>query len=132
MAPTLQLTLTDYLDPTRWRWVLDGERGRFLADHDVLLDPTSRQYKGFLDLSEYLDYHQPIYSPEEQLADLGIWIGKHVFGRLRDALLQRRARPAVAVRMIVPREASDLLLRQPTSPDHKGKGDGEGDHPRCC
>ncbi len=33
MPAPLQLQLTDYLDPMRWRWVLSDERGRFLADH---------------------------------------------------------------------------------------------------
>ncbi len=32
---SLQLTLTDYQDPTRWRWVLADERGAFLADYEV-------------------------------------------------------------------------------------------------
>lgn len=33
MSAPLQLQLTDYLDPMRWRWVLSDECGRFLADH---------------------------------------------------------------------------------------------------
>jgi hypothetical protein len=53
MAPPLRLTLTDYLDATRWRWALYDNRGKFLADHTVRLDPTSREYAGFLDLSGY-------------------------------------------------------------------------------
>lgn len=109
--PTLHLTLTDYLDATRWRWVLNDSRGSFLADHDVQLDPTSREYGGFLDLSKYLDYHQPINPPEAQLAELGAWIGDQVFGGLRDALWQNRAAPAVAVQVVVPQAAKDLLLR---------------------
>lgn len=109
--PTLHLTLTDYLDATRWRWVLSDSRGHFLADHDVHLDPTSHEYAGFLDLSQYLDYHQPITPPETQLADLGTWIGEQVFGGLRDALWQHRALPAVAVQVTIPQAAEDLLLR---------------------
>ena len=54
MAPPLRLTLTDYLDTTRWRWVLSDSRGTFLADHTVQLDPTSREYGGLLDLRAYL------------------------------------------------------------------------------
>ncbi len=82
MPSPLRLTLTDYLDATRWRWVLSDSRGNFLADHVVQLDPTTREYSGFRDLSTYLDYHKPIYPPEKQLADLGTWIGEKVFGGL--------------------------------------------------
>ena len=42
MPAPRQLTLTDYLDATRWRWVLSDSRGAFLADHVVRLDPTTR------------------------------------------------------------------------------------------
>jgi hypothetical protein len=111
MASPLRLTLTDYIDLTRWRWVLSDNRGHFLADHSVQLDPTSREYGGFLDLSGYLDYHQPIYPPAAQLADLGAWIGDKVFGGLRDVLWKRRALPAVAVHMVIPEAARELLLR---------------------
>ena len=111
MPSPLRLTLTDYLDATRWRWVLSDSRGRFLADHVVQLDPTTREYSGFRDLSTYLDYHKPIYPPEKQLADLGAWIGEKVFGGLREALWKRRALPAVAVQVVVPQAAQDLLFR---------------------
>ncbi len=111
MPPPLRLTLTDYLDATRWRWVLSDSRGRFLADHPVHLDPTSRAYAGWLDLRAYLDYHQPIVTPAMQLAELGQWIGAHVFGGLRAVLWQRRATPAVAVQVQVPAPAQELLGR---------------------
>jgi len=108
MPSPLRLTLTDYLDATRWRWVLSDSRGSFLADHVVQLDPTTREYSGFLDLSTYLDYHQPIYPPEQQLADLGTWIGERVFGGLREALWKKRA---LSVQVVVPEAAQDLLFR---------------------
>ncbi len=111
MPSPLRLTLTDYLDATRWRWVLSDSRDRFLADHVVQLDPTTREYSGFRDLSTYLDYHKPIYPPEQQLADLGTWIGEKVFGGLREALWKKRALPAVAVQVVVPEAAQDLLFR---------------------
>jgi hypothetical protein len=111
MPAPLRLTLTDYLDATRWRWVLKDSRDRFLADHDVRLDPTTREYGGFLDLSTYLDYHQPIYPPARQLDDLGAWIGEKVFGGLREALWARQASPAVAVQVVVPQAAEALLFR---------------------
>ena len=112
MAPTLRLTLTDYLDPTRWRWVLSDSRGRFLADHDVQLEPASREYGGFVDLRKYLDYLQPIHPPEAQLVELGAWIGDRVFGGLRNALWQNRASPAVAVQVVVPQAVKDLLCQR--------------------
>ncbi len=111
MVPNLRLTLTDYADPTRWRWVLADAQGKFLADHDVRLDASSREYQGFLDLARYLDYHQPIHPVEKQLAELGGWIGQQVFGGLREALWQRRALPAVAVHVAVPAAAQELLFR---------------------
>jgi hypothetical protein len=107
----LRLDITDYLDATRWRWALSDDRGRFVADHTVRLDPTSREYAGFRDLGQYLDYHQPIAPVERQLADLGVWIGAEVFGGLREAFWQRRATPAVAVQVHVPGPAHELLLR---------------------
>lgn len=111
MPAPLRLTLTDYLDATRWRWVLSDSRDQFLADHVVQLDPTTREYGGFCDLSTYLDYHQPIYPPAKQLDDLGDWIGEKVFGGLHAALRARRAAPAVAVQVVVPPAAGDLLFR---------------------
>ncbi|MCE7985852.1 MAG: CHAT domain-containing protein, partial [Caldilinea sp. CFX5] len=111
MPALLHLQVTDYLDPTRWRWVLSDERGHFLADHTVRLDPTSRDYGGFLDLSQYLDYHTPIVPPAQQLTALGVWIGEQVFGGLRIALWQRRALPALTVQVNVPAAAHELLLR---------------------
>ena len=111
MPAPLRLTLTDYLDATRWRWVLSDSRGRFRADHVVQLDPTTREYSGFLDLSTYLDYYQPIHPPEKQLEELGAWIGEKVFGGLLEALWKKRALPAVAVQVVVPEAAQDLLVR---------------------
>jgi pentatricopeptide repeat protein len=111
MPQALRLTLTDYLDTTRWRWVLHDSRDRFLADHDVRLDPTTREYGGFRDLSTYLEFHKPIHPPEKQLEELGAWIGEKVFGGLREKLWARRTRPAVAVQVVVPATAKDLLSR---------------------
>ena len=111
MPPPLRLTLTDYLDPTRWRWVLSDGSGRFLADHNVRLDPTSREYKGFVDLSSYLDYYTPIDPPVKQLAELGAWMGEKVFGGLRDAFWKNKALPAAAVHVVVPPAAQELLFR---------------------
>jgi hypothetical protein len=103
--------VTDYVGPTRWRWELSDSGGHFLAYHEVHLDPTSREYCGFVDLGAYLEYHEPIAPVEEQLDRLGRWIGEQVFGRLREALWEHRARPAVAVHLAVPLVAEELLLR---------------------
>lgn len=111
MPAPLRLTLTDYLDVTRWRWVLSDSRGTFLADHSVLLDPTTREYRGFVDLSDYLEYNKPIHPPKDQLDELGSWIGEKVFGGLRHALWNKRALPAIAVQVVVPPTAQDLLFR---------------------
>ncbi|MEJ2209515.1 MAG: CHAT domain-containing protein, partial [Anaerolineae bacterium] len=108
---TLQLALTDFIDPTRWRWVLSDGQGRFLADHDVHLDPTGREYGGFVDVSRYLKYHEPIKTQEAQLEDLGAWIGEQVFGDLQAALRANCTSPAVAVQVTLPRRAEELLLR---------------------
>ena len=111
MPSPLRLTLTDYLDATRWRWVLSDSRGTFLADHVVRLDPTSREYKGFVDLSSYLDYYTPIDPPVKQLAELGAWMGEKVFGGLREALWKSGQLPAAAVHVVVPAAAQELLFR---------------------
>jgi tetratricopeptide (TPR) repeat protein len=111
MPTLLHLTITDYLDATRWRWVLKDHRDCFLADHNVHLDPTTREYRGFRDLSKFLDYHKPIHPPEQQLEELGAWIGEKVFGGLREKLWENRALPASAVRVLVPPVAKDLLSR---------------------
>lgn len=110
MSP-LHLTLTDYLDPTRWRWVLSDDAGRFLADHDVRLDPASREYRGFVDLRAYLDYYAPIETVAAQLAALGAWVGEQIFGGLRDALRRACRPPAVPVQVTLPAPANALLLR---------------------
>jgi hypothetical protein len=111
MSSPLRLVLTDYTDATRWRWTLYDGAGGFLADHSVRLDPTKREYAGFTDLGGWLDYNQPIYPPAQQLAELGQWMGEHVFGGVRAALWERRKSPAVTVHVVVPRQALELLAR---------------------
>ena len=111
MPQPLRLTVTDYLEATRWRWALHDGRGSFLADHSVRLDPTTREYRGFIDLSDHLEYHRPIHPPEKQLEDLGAWVGQAVFGGLGQALWARRSSPAIAVQVVVPEAARDLLSR---------------------
>jgi hypothetical protein len=111
MPTPLRLTITDYHDATRWRWVLSDGAGRFLADHTVQLDPTTREYRGFVDLNAYLEYHKPIHPLEKQLDELGLWVGEKVFGGLRQALSDRRTLPAIAIPVAVPPPAHELLFR---------------------
>jgi hypothetical protein len=111
MPDALRLSVTDYVDPTRWRWVLSDGRGQFLADHAVRLDRASREYDGFVELGPYLDFYRPIRQPEEQLRELGRWIGAQVFGGLRPVLAKQRRAPARAVQVLVPEPAQELLTR---------------------
>ena len=107
----LRLKVTDWIDATRWRWLLEDADGRFVADHAVRLDPASREYRGFCELGQYLDYHAPVATPAAQLQALGQWIGERVFGGLRDALRQRCRAPAEAVQVLIPAAAHELLAR---------------------
>lgn len=94
MAAPLILHLTDYRDDAHWRWALHDANDRFLADHEVGLDRSSREYRGFVDLADYLDFYSPIRLPAAQLDELGAWIGLHVFGDLRTRLAQVCRPPA--------------------------------------
>ena len=57
------------------------------------------------------DFYSPIRLPAAQLTELGDWIGLHVFGDLRTRLAQVCRPPATPVTVIVPAQASGLLLR---------------------
>lgn len=107
----LQLKITDWLDATCWRWQLEDDDGCFLADHEVHLNPATREYQGFCNLAGYLDFYSPVAPPQQQLRRLGAWVGEQVFGGLRDALRQRARKPAEALRVLVPAQARELLTR---------------------
>jgi len=107
----LRLAIDDYRDETRWRWVLTDPQGRFLADHQVVLDPSAREYRGLLDLRGYLDFYGPAHRPAEQIKDLGAWIGEQIFGGLKTVLLENAGTPARALRLEIPRTARALLQR---------------------
>ena len=53
----LRLEVRDFEDPARWRWVLTGAGGAFLADHEVRLDDGCWQFEAFTDLLGYLTWH---------------------------------------------------------------------------
>jgi tetratricopeptide (TPR) repeat protein len=109
----LRLEAVDFVDLTRWRWVLtDDDSGAFLADHEVRLDASSWQFEAFADLAGYLEWRVP---PDRQaqnearmVSSVGEWIGSTVLGPVAAALV--RARPAT-VRVTVPEGAAELLAR---------------------
>ncbi len=109
---SLRLKVTDWVDATRWRWLLEEHDGRFVADHTVRLDPASREYQGFCDLARYVDYNAPLGDPGQLLLQLGAWIGEQVFGDLRTSLRDRARPPAEAVQVLVP-DAAQALLERP-------------------
>jgi hypothetical protein len=117
----LRLKVRDFENPARWRWVLTGPGGGFLADHEVRLDAGCWQFGAFTDLLGYLTWHVapdwpagdagPGRSAGDEariVADLGEWIGSQVLGPVADVLV--RARPAT-VRVVVPPQARVLLFR---------------------
>ncbi len=120
MAGLLRLEVREFRDLTRWRWVLTDASGAFVADHEVRLNPDDWQFEAFSDLPWYVRWHA---APDQREADearivgeVGEWIGSRVLGAVGPALLRRR--PA-AVRVVVPSEASALLL-QPLELAHVG------------
>jgi len=50
----LRLEARDFAGPGRWRWVLTGPGGTFLADHEVRLDTGCWQFEAFTHLAGYL------------------------------------------------------------------------------
>lgn len=119
MTAQLTLEVKDYRNDTAWRWVLslcpepvEGDaEGRFLADHEVKLDPADSLYRGFADLPRYLHNQPPNRPEEETLAELGAWMGAHAFGRVGEKLLAYEQRPARVVLVRVPAAAQELLFR---------------------
>jgi hypothetical protein len=109
----LRLEVREFLDLTRWRWVLIDSRGSSVADHEVRLDASRWEYEAFGDLSGYLRWHcAPDRWAEDEARIVGAvsaWIGSDVLGSDVSAALAAR-RPA-AVRVVVPPEAAELLYR---------------------
>ena len=107
----LRLEVREFVDLTRWRWVLSTASGTFLADHEVRLDAGCWEYEAFTDLLRYLQWHvAPDRKAEDEariVAETGAWIGSQVLGPLADALVE--ARPAT-VRVVVPSEARAMLF----------------------
>ncbi len=106
----LHLTLTDYQSDRRWRWLLQDERGNFIADNDVSL-PDDSEYGGFRDPAAYLNYHSAYRNEADSLAQLGAWIGEHIFGDMRPKLAGSFIPPATPIHIHVPPEAQQILFR---------------------
>jgi len=92
----LQLTATDVRPPNQWKWRLhrlDDERKpvECLGDHAVSLNSNDWQYEAWLDLHRYVrrstSSERRVEDERSILRDVGEWIGKNVFGGLRDKLV---------------------------------------------
>jgi hypothetical protein len=108
---SLTLTLTDYQSPTRWRWLLTDGKGKYVADHEVRLDPAAIEFRGFSNLPAYLSDFSVSRSERELLHEVGIWMGAHVFGGLASALCAQPAALAIPIRVVLPAEAQSLVFR---------------------
>lgn len=87
----LELEVLEYQGPARWRWRLTEPGGRFLADHEVRLDPGAAEYEAFTDLQGYLRWHaapdRRSASAAEIVDRVGRWIGEAVLGPVGPALV---------------------------------------------
>ncbi|MHC4917298.1 MAG: CHAT domain-containing protein, partial [Planctomycetota bacterium] len=109
----LHLEITDFTDPDHWRWQLNDASGKFLADHEVALDPADAEYAAFLDLETYLKEHAaPDKWPDDEvrlIEEVGDWIGRRVLGPVAVRIVDYGT--PVTVRVALPPEASGLLYR---------------------
>jgi hypothetical protein len=117
----LRLEAVEFVDLTRWRWVLADDSGALVTDHEVRLDASSWQFEAFADLVGYLSWQvTPDRRAEEEtriVSAVGEWIGSEVLGPVAAALV--KARPAT-VRVAVPEGAAELLAR-PLELGHVGR-----------
>ena len=119
----LRLEARDFTGSGRWRWVLTGPGGEFLADHEARLDTRCWQFEAFTGLAGYLRWR---VSPDRRLAHeaeivtgVGAWIGEQVLGPVGAAMAA--ARPAT-VRVIVPADPPEAahLMFVPLELGHSG------------
>jgi hypothetical protein len=119
----LRLEAQDFTGSGRWRWVLTGPGGEFLADHEARLDTRCWQFEAFTGLAGYLRWRA---SPDRRLAHeaeivtgVGAWIGEQVLGPVGAAMAA--ARPAT-VRVIVPADPPEAahLMFVPLELGHSG------------
>ena len=123
MIGELRLEAQDFTGSGRWRWVLTGPGGEFLADHEAQLDTRCWQFEAFTGLAGYLRWR---VSPDRRLAHeaeivtgVGAWIGEQVLGPVGAAMAA--ARPAT-VRVIVPADPPEAahLMFVPLELGHSG------------
>lgn len=123
MIGELRLEVRDFAGSGRWRWVLTGPGGAFLADHEARLDTRCWQFEAFTGLAGYLRWRA---SPARRLAHeaeivtgVGAWIGEQVLGPVGAAMAA--ARPAT-VRVIVPTDPPEAahLMFVPLELGHSG------------
>jgi hypothetical protein len=112
-TPVLYLDAVEVRDRDHWRWVLKDDHGAFLADHVVALDRASSKYRGLFDLPGYLQqYAAPDKRKEEErllARELGLWIAERLLGPNTGEAIAKRAKPVVAVRVRVPKNAEHIL-----------------------
>ncbi|MFI6564043.1 CHAT domain-containing protein [Streptomyces sp. NPDC050534] len=114
----LRLEVKDWTSPSRWRWLLSGSGGEFLADHEVDLDaPGGRDapgWEGFTDLEWFLRWRAAIdrrlEHEAELLSDVGEWITEWALGRSVARELARRPGP---VHLVVPPGPAQMLAYRP-------------------
>jgi hypothetical protein len=106
------LAAAEFIDVQRWRWVLTGPGGSFLADYQVELPGSDWQAEAFADLQGYLRWHA---APDDRLtseanlcAQVGDWITEHALGPGVAAALAARPGP---VRLVLPGAAEVLAYR---------------------
>jgi len=115
----LRLEVTDWAGPSRWRWVLTGPSGEFLADHEVDLDaPGGGQdpaWEGFTDLEWFLRWRavldRRLDSEAELVAEVGDWITRRALGPAVVEQLVRRPGTVHLAVPDVPPEAQMLAYR---------------------
>ena len=115
-AHELKLSVAEYRDACHWYCRLADAGGKFLADHNVKLNPTDPEYPGFVDLPSFLRTRAAPdrrHQDEKRLVEeVGAWIGRNVYGPLAEKILA--ADTPVTVRVEIPaepEEASGLLYR---------------------
>ena len=108
----LRLEACRFVNLARWQWVLTEASGKPMAEHEVRLDPGHWQFEAFTNLQEYLRWHvapdRRIEDEARIVAEVGEWMGMHVFGPVAPAMVS--ASPAT-VRVVVPNEGRSLLFR---------------------
>jgi hypothetical protein len=116
----LRLEVTDWAGPSRWRWVLSGPGGQFLADFEVDLDaPGGRDdpgWEGFTDLEWFLRWRaaldRRLEHEAELVAQVGDWITQRALGpAVAEQLVRRPGSVHLVIPPDAPREAQMLAYR---------------------